>query len=381
MFPASATFLGYRRDNGRVGIRNHVLVLPVDAAASVAAQAVGRAVHGAVALSHQAGPGLYGADLDLFLRTLIGLGVNANVAAVVVVGANAEQTKWLVDRIAVSGKPVVGFAIQTFGDRNTVLRASRAAAEFVQWASEQQREVVPLSELWVSVSIGDPAPESGSGYQPTAAVVGEVMDGLYAQGATLGAGETASLDGYESDAAFRCRDDATRERLHEVLGRYRDLHQGRRSIADAPAGWPEAVATAGIGRIGTSTSIDGILDKAQVPPHAGLWFVDTPSAPAEALTLFAAAGYVLHIFPTDSGNPIGNPVLPVLKVSANTATLQDLAEHLDEDISPSTDGEYGGDTSSARLSALVLRTINGRLVAAEVTGHQEFALTRLYESA
>jgi (2R)-sulfolactate sulfo-lyase subunit beta len=381
MFPASATFLGYRRDNGRVGIRNHVLVLPVDAAASVAAQAVGRAVHGAVALSHQAGPGLYGADLDLFLRTLIGLGVNPNVAAVVVVGADAAQTKWLVDRIAVSGKPVVGFAIQTFGDRNTVLRASRAAAEFVQWASEQQREVVPLSELWVSVSVGDPAPGTGSGYQPTASVVGEVMDALYAQGATLGAGETASLDGYESDAGFRCRDDVVRARLQEVLERYRDLHQNRRSIAEVPSGWPDAVAVAGIGRIGTATSIDGVLDKAQVPPHAGLWFVDTPSAPAEALTLFAAAGYVLHIFPTDSGNPIGNPVLPVLKVSANASTLQDLAEHLDEDISPSTDGEYGGDTSSARLSALVQRTINGRLVAAEVTGHQEFALTRLYESA
>ncbi len=379
MFEASATFLGYRRENGRVGIRNHVLVLPVDAAASVAAQAVARTVHGVVALAHQAGGSLYGTDLDLFLRTLVGLGSNANVAAAVVVGSDAGQTKWLVDRIAASGKPVVGFALQTFGDRSTVLRASRAAVEFVQWASEQPREAVPLSELWVSASAGDPPAGAGSAVAGSAAVVGEVMDELYAAGATLGVGETATLAGYEADAALRCRGDTVRGHLQALLDGYRDMHQNRRQIAAPPDGWPVVATAGGLARLGTAGSIDGVLSKGEAPRHAGLWFLDTPAASAEALTLMAAAGYVVNLFPTDVGNPVGNPVLPVLKITANAATAGEVPEHLDEDVSLAAEGD--DDTAAGRLGALLLRTANGRLTAAEVTGHQEFALTRLYESA
>ncbi len=135
------TFWGYRRENGRVGVRNHVIVLPVDDLSNAAAEAVANNIKGTLAIPHPYGRLQFGADLDLHFRTLIGTGANPNVAAVVVIGIEDGWTQKVVDGIKATGKPVVGFGIELHGDHDTILRASKAAREFVQWASEKQREV------------------------------------------------------------------------------------------------------------------------------------------------------------------------------------------------------------------------------------------------
>src|SRR5689334_11261310 len=143
------TFWGFKRENGRIGVRNHVIILPVDDLSNAAAEAVANNIKGTMALPHPYGRLQFGADLDLHFRTLIGTGANPNVAAVVVIGIEEGWTKRVVDGIAKTGKPVVGFGIEGHGDIATVAKASYKAKEYLHWASELEREECPISDLWV----------------------------------------------------------------------------------------------------------------------------------------------------------------------------------------------------------------------------------------
>ena len=201
------TFWGYRRENGRVGVRNHVIILPVDDLSNAACEAVAHNIKGTLAIPHPYGRLQFGADLDLHFRTLIGTGANPNVAAVVVIGIEDQWTKKVVDGIAATGKPVAGFGIELHGDHDTIMRASKAAKEFLQGASELQRVECALKDLWVSTKCGESDTTSGCGANPT---VGDAFDKLYAAGCTLVFGETTELTGGEQIVAARCRDDKVR---------------------------------------------------------------------------------------------------------------------------------------------------------------------------
>src|SRR5204862_4319307 len=160
------TFLGYRRENGRVGVRNHVIILPVDDLSNAAAEAVANNIKGALAVPHPYGRLQFGADLELHFRTLIGAGSNPNVAAAVVIGIEDGWAKRVADVIAATGKPVAFFGIEGHGDPETIKRASQAAKEFLQQASELRREERPLNDLWVSTNCGESDTTSGIGSNP-----------------------------------------------------------------------------------------------------------------------------------------------------------------------------------------------------------------------
>jgi (2R)-sulfolactate sulfo-lyase subunit beta len=143
----------------------------------------------------------------------------------------------------------------------------------------------------------------------------------------------------------------------------------------------EEKALGNIQKIGKKCMIDGVLDKAETPTGKGLYFMDSSSAAAEMVTLCAAAGYAAHFFPTGQGNVIGNPILPVIKLCANPKTVRTMSEHIDVDVSGILRREENMDTAGEKLLDCLLRTANGELTAAEILGHREFVLTRLYESA
>ncbi len=385
----NATFLGYRRENGRVGVRNHVIILPVDDLSNAACEAVANNIKGAMAIPHPYGRLQFGEDLDLHFRTLIGTGANPNVAAVVVIGIEEQWTRRVVDGIAATGKPVTGFGIELHGDHDTIMRASKAAKEYVQWASEKQREEAPLAELWVSTKCGESDTTSGCGSNPT---VGNAFDKMYDKGVTLLFGETSEITGGEHLVAERCRDDAVRERFMFMFNRYQDMIN-RHKTNDLSDSQPtkgniagglttiEEKALGNIQKIGRKCLVDGVLDKAEMPTGPGLWFMDSSSAAAEMVTLCAASGFVVHFFPTGQGNIIGNPVLPVIKLCANPRTVRTMNEHVDVDVSGLLRKEMTPDEAGDALLEMMLRTANGRLTAAESLGHREFVLTRLYESA
>jgi (2R)-sulfolactate sulfo-lyase subunit beta len=386
---SNATFWGYRRENGRIGVRNHVIVLPVDDLSNAAAEAVAHNIKGVLALPHPYGRLQFGADLELHFRTLIGTGSNPNVAAVVVIGIEDGWTKRVVDGIATTGKPVTGFGIEGHGDHETIRRASKAAREYVQWASERRREERPLADLWVSTKCGESDTTSGCGANPT---VGNAFDKLYPHGVTLVFGETSEITGGEMLVAERCRTPEVRERFLFMFNRYQDminrwktddLSESQPTKGNIAGGLTtiEEKALGNIQKIGRKCLVDGVLDKAEAPSGPGLWFMDSSSAAAEMVTLCAAAGFTVHFFPTGQGNVIGNPILPVIKLCANPKTVRTMSEHIDVDVSGLLRREMNPDQAGDALLDCLFRTANGRLTAAEALGHREFVLTRLFESA
>jgi (2R)-sulfolactate sulfo-lyase subunit beta len=386
---SNTSFWGYRRENGRAGVRNHVIILPVDDLSNAACESVANNIKGTLAIPHPYGRLQFGADLDLHFRTLIGTGSNPNVAAVVVIGIEDIWAKKVADGIAATGKPVASFGIELHGDIDTVARASRAAKEFVQAASALRRVECPLKDLWVSTKCGESDTTSGCAGNPS---VGNAYDKLYAQGVTLVFGETTEITGGESLVVKRCRTPQIADQFMAMFNRYQDLINLHKT-SDLSDSQPtkgniagglttiEEKALGNIQKIGKKCIVDGVLDKAESPTGPGLWYMDSSSAAAEMVTLVAAAGFAVHLFPTGQCNVIGNPILPVIKICGNPRTVRTMKEHIDVDVSGLLRREINMDQAGDRVLECMFATANGRLTNAEVLGHREFVLTRLYESA
>jgi (2R)-sulfolactate sulfo-lyase subunit beta len=385
----TAGFEGWRRENGRMGVRNHVIILPVDDLSNAAAEAVANNIKGAMAIPHSYGRLQFGADLELHFRTLIGTGTNPNVAAVIVIGIEPGWTGRVVEGIAKSGKPVEGFAIEQNGDINTIANASRAAYRMVKHASRLKRSKADLVELWVSTKCGESDTTSGLASCPT---VGNAFDKLWENGNTLVFGETSEITGGENLVAARCRTPEIAAQFMAMFDRYQrviethktnDLSESQPTKGNIEGGLTtiEEKALGNIQKIGKKCLVDGVLDKAEAPTHPGLWFMDSSSAAAEMVTLCAASGYAVHFFPTGQGNVIGNPILPVIKLTANPRTQRTMSEHIDVDVTGLLQKRMNMDDAGEALLDCMLRTADGELTAAELLGHREYSLTRLYESA
>jgi (2R)-sulfolactate sulfo-lyase subunit beta len=387
---ARHSFFGYRRENGRVGIRNHVVILPLDDLSNASAEAVANNIKGTLALPHAYGRLQFGEDLDLHFRTLIGTGNNPNVAACVVIGIEPSWTGRVVEGIAKTGKPVVGVSIEGHGDINTIAAASRKAQEFVQWASEKQRESCSIKELFVSTKCGESDTTSGLASCPT---VGNLIDKLDPLGATTCFGETSELTGAEIVCASRAATPEVKERFMQVFNAYQEVID-RHKTSDLSESQPtkgniagglttiEEKAFGNLQKIGRKTKFIDVLKPAESPAKGpGLYYMDTSSAAAECVTLQAAAGFVVHLFPTGQGNVIGNPIEPVIKLTANPKTARTMSEHIDLDVSGILRREMSLDEAGDRLIDIMIRTCNGRLTCAEALGHREFVMTKLYQSA
>lgn len=378
---------GYRRPDGRVGVRNHVVALPVDDLSNAAVEAIAHVVPGVLPLPHAYGRLQFGEDLELTFRTLIGNGANPNVAAALVVGIEPNWTQRVVDGIAATGKPVAGLSIERHGDLATIAEGARVAARFLQDASELRREPVERSEIVLSIKCGESDTTSGLGANPT---VSEVVDRHVAAGGTVLFGETTELTGGEHLIAQRCVDDDVRKRFQGFFDDYLDLVQasGADLLGSQPtqgniAGGLSTIEEKALGNISKTGSVPVVdaLAPALCPTRPGLNFMDSSSAAAEFITLAAAAGAVVHLFPTGQGNIIGNPVEPTIKVTANPVTASTMSEHIDLDVSGLLQLDYTLAEAGDRLMDIVDRTVCGRLTAAEVLGHREFVITKLYRSA
>ncbi len=385
------SFSGWRRENGRVGVRNHVVILPLDDLSNAACEAVANNVKGTLAIPHAYGRLQFGADLDLHFRTLIGTGSNPNVAAVVVIGIEDGWTDRVVKGIAKTGKPVVGFGIEGHGDIAIIAKASYKAKEFVQWASELEREECGIEDLWVSTKCGESDTTTGLSSCPT---VGNMYDKLIPKGIYGCFGETSEITGAEHIAKSRAVNAKIGEKWMKVFQAYQDEVIEAHKVDDLSDSQPtkgniagglttiEEKALGNLEKIGRKCKYIEVLEPAEAPAAGpGLYYMDTSSAAAECVTLMAAGGYVVHTFPTGQGNIIGNPIVPVIKITGNPKTMRTMAEHIDVDVSGVLRRDLTLDTAGDALIDMIIRTANGRLTAAEALGHREFSLTKLYRSA
>ena len=388
---SNTTVNAWRRENGRVGVRNHVLILPVDDISNAACEAVANNVKGTLAIPHAYGRLQFGEDLELHFRTMIGTGANPNVAAVVVIGIEPEWTQVIVDGIAKTGKPVTGFSIEQKGDFETIRQASWKAKEYVHWASELQKEPCPVSDLWVSTKCGESDTTTGLSSCPT---VGNMYDKLLPHGIYGCFGETSEITGAEHICKERAVNPEAADKFMKIFQAYQDDVIEQFKTSDLSDSQPtkgnilgglttiEEKALGNLEKIGRSSTYIDAMGPAEAPEKGpGLYFMDTSSAAAECVTLMAAAGYVIHTFPTGQGNVVGNPIVPVIKISGNPRTLRTMSEHIDVDVTGVLTREMTIDDAGDALIEQIIRTANGRYTAAEALGHREFSLTKLYRSA
>lgn len=365
-----------------------MLVLPVDDLSNRAAEGVAALIPGVVPLPHPYGRLQFGEDLELTFRTLAGHGANPNVYGAVVLGIEPKWTERVAGEVARTGKPVEAFSIEGHGDLRTIERAARAAYHLLQQASEQEREPIQPGELVLSIKCGESDPTLGLAGNPA---LGRAVDQLVDLGATVIFGETSELTGAEHLIAARCATPGVREAF---LATYRayvglieakgvDLLGSQPTEGNIRGGLTtiEEKALGNIQKTGTRP-VNRVLGPGEaVGPGEGLVFMDSSSAAAEMITLAVAAGSVLHFFTTGQGNVVGHPLVPVIKISPNPKTCASMGEHIDVPLPELLWGEIPLDEAARRILETFERTVRGRLTAAELLGHREFALTRLYPSA
>jgi len=257
----------------------------------------------------------------------------------------------------------------------------------MQQASELRREPISRDELTISIKCGESDTTTGLGSCPT---VSQAVDRHVEAGATVLFGETSELTGGEDIIAGRCATEDVRARFQAMFDGY--LAEIESSNANLLGSQPtqgnirgglstiEEKALGNIAKTGTVPVVDA-LEPAVAPTKRGLNFMDSSSAAAEFITLMGAAGSVIHLFPTGQGNIIGNPIVPVIKITANPLTARTMSEHVDLDVSGLLWREYGLRDAGDQLMALIDRVANGRLTCAEALGHREFVFTKLYRSA
>ncbi|MHA1554159.1 MAG: UxaA family hydrolase, partial [Alphaproteobacteria bacterium] len=298
MTAADRIIMAYRRENGRVGVRNHVIILPVDDISNAACEAVGNNVKGTLALPHAYGRLQFGPDLDLHFATMIGTGANPNIAAVIVIGIEPGWTNRIVEGIAETGKPVAGFSIEQNGDFATIQAASRKAKEFVHFATELQRAPCTMSDLWISTKCGESDTTTGLGSCPT---VGHMYDRLLPEGIYGCFGETSEITGAEHICQERAINEEVGKRWYAMWQAYQDDVIEANKVDDLSESQPtkgniegglttiEEKALGNLEKIGRTSRYIDILEPAEPPKSGpGLYFMDTSSAAAECITLMAA---------------------------------------------------------------------------------------------
>ncbi|HVZ46808.1 MAG TPA: UxaA family hydrolase [Ramlibacter sp.] len=377
------TFFGYRRADGRVGIRNHVAILSVMDNCNGIVRHLAQLVRGTLPLPVWYGRGQFGADDELFRRTQAGLANHPNIAAVLVVSLEAVSARRMAEAVAATGKPVASICVQDEGGTvASIARGMRLLAPMVQDASALRPQEVPLSELVLGVECGGTDTTSGIASNPA---LGWAADRVVDAGGVVYLSETSEWMGAEDVLARRARTAAVAEEIRASVRRIEDDARARgvdirgaNPVPDNIRGGISSIEEKSLGAIikGGTTTIQDVLPYGRSAAGKGLYLMDTAAPAAESMTGLAAGGAQLIVFTTGQMNIMGCPVAPTLKITGNPRTAQHLADNVDLDVSAMLTGE-SLESAGTRLLARMLETASGRLTRAEVFGDEEIAISRI----
>lgn len=377
-------FWGYRRAEGRAGIRNHVLVLPTCVCGSESARIVASQVKGAVNIVFNTGCSDVQANTEMSQKVLTGFACNPNVYGVVIIGLGCETVghKELREKLqGMTSKPVVSFGIQEEGGTlRTIEKAVRAARELAAEAAMQQRERFPISELLLGIECGGSDATSGLASNPA---VGELSDLLVDLGASTMMSESIEWIGGEHVLAKRAATPELHNQIIEVCRAYEEHLKA--AGQDCRAGQPTPGNKAGglstldeksLGciRKGGTRPIVEVLEQAARPTKRGAIVMDTAGFDISSVTSMVAGGCNAVIFTTGRGTPTGNAIVPVLKVTANERTFRMMDDNMDIDLSPIIRGEKTFREMGREMLADIEALCNGRMTKAEVYGFSDIAV-------
>ncbi|WP_407314069.1 UxaA family hydrolase [Desulfosporosinus sp. SB140] len=378
---------GYRRSDGRVGIRNHVLILPTCVCSSETCRVVASQVQGTVTFTNQNGCGQVQGDLKITQQILAGLSANPNVYGTVLIGLGCENNipDHMIELIkSKTNKPLRRVVIQEEGGTISAVKKSvQYARELLAEASRACREECDLTELIVGTECGGSDPTSGIGSNP---VVGYLSDQLIALGASSILSETTEFIGAEHILAARGATLEVSQAILHIVKRYEDhlknVGESLRGGNPSPGNKVGGITTLeekSLGCIhkGGSTPVVEVVNYAETPTKKGLVIMDTPGHDVASITGMVAGGCQLVVFTTGRGTPTGNPIAPVIKITANKFTYETMKDNIDFDASPTVDGTQSIEEMGEKLLAEVISIAEGKITKAEVFGFNEIAINRL----
>jgi len=382
---AAKTFMGYRRANGTVGIRNHVLVLPSVMCSNHVVELIGRKVPDVVTVQHPTGCSQVGADFEQTKRTMAGFAANPNVAAVLVVGLGCEtnESKALAEEIAARGQRVEVIGIQeSGGTTETIARGVAIARQLLQEAARHERTECPVSALIVGTECGGSDGFSGITANPA---LGCASDRVVAEGGTVILAEVPELVGAEHLLAARASEPVAAklyELIERVEARARAMHvdmRGGNPTQGNIAGGLTTIEEKSLGAAykGGSTELREVVEYAERPSESGLVVMDTPGQDIEQLTGMIAGGAQVVVFTTGRGTPTGSPIAPVIKVATNTAMFERMRENMDVNAGAIVDGTRTLEEVGEEIFGWIVDAANGREPAAEELGFRDFAINRI----
>jgi altronate dehydratase large subunit len=380
------SFRGFRRPDGRIGVRNHVLVVPTVICSAVVTERIAGAVPNAVALPHLAGCGQLGPDMQLTHETLAAYCQHPNVGAVLVVALGCEQVvaQTLAESARAAGKPAIIVSIQGEGGTpRAIAKGTALASDLAQEIAQATREECGIDGLILSLKCGGSDYTSGLAANPA---LGRVADRLNASGGSTVLGEIAEIMGAEHLLAARATTPEVAARLLRVVNRVeseaRALGLDIRGTQPSPGnirGGLTTIEEKSLGathKAGERSPLEDVVPYASRITRKGLTVMDTPGLDVESVTGMVGGGAQVVVFTTGLGTPTGNPIAPVIKITGNARTAQTMVDNTDVDVSGILDHSDTIEKAADRLLAEILAVASGKETAAERLGHREFAIHR-----
>ena len=380
-------FLGYKRAEGRAGVRNHVLILPTCGCSSETARIVASQVQGSINVIINTGCADVEANTELTQRVLTGFALHPNVYAVVIIGLGCETVghEELHKKLkAETSKPIVSFGIQEEGGTaKTIAKAVPAARAFVSEASAQSRVPCPIGDLLLGLECGGSDATSGIAANPA---LGEVCDKLIDLGASTMLSETIEFIGAEHILANRAINKEVHNQIIQICRDYEEhlsaAGQDCRAGQPTPGNKEGGLSTLeekslGCIKKGGTRPIVEVLQEGVRPTKSGSLIMDTPGYDVASVTMMVAGGCQLVAFTTGRGTPTGIALAPVLKITGNRETYHHMEDNMDVDVSGITEGEYSISDGAERIFDAIVESANGRMTKAEVYGFSDICIDHI----
>jgi altronate dehydratase large subunit len=380
------TFMGYQRDNGDIGIRNHLVIIPTVICANHVCNRIAQMTPGAVVVPHQHGCSQIGDDIGRTFDVLAGTGKNPNVGGVIIVSLGCEVVNptALAEAITATGKLVEVFDIQSIGGTiKSIQHGADLARKMLADLEQQPKVPIPLNKLKVAVKCGGSDATSGLASNPA---LGAAADKLMDQGGSIVIGETTEIIGAEHILAGRCTTPEISEKLYHIVDRFEqeinrigaDMRGGNPSPGNIAGGLStiEEKSLGCISKCGTEP-IQGVIEYAEAIPEHGLYFMDSPGNDIECVSGMAAGGVHIVCFTTGRGTPTGSAVVPVIKITANKHTFTRMEDNMDVDVSDMLSGMLSLEQAGEQIWQEIREVAEGKLTKAEILGHQEFSINRI----